>query len=200
MPKVCGEVLTCEAIAGRDKLKKVTVDIGASEALAVTTNAPNLRVGTRTVVATVGTELEINGEMIIVQKTNVGGAWSDGMICDSVMLGWKGGAAGIAVQVPASCALGSDAPTNKPRLDGDDAPAAAEPEMTAKQLREIEKATKKAAAAEKKLARLATKGDKKGKKDKEEEEEVEEVEETVFDVTKISASLDTITKEDSPDK
>lgn len=41
------------------------------------------------------------------------------MICDFVMLGWVGGAAGLAVQIPVSYALGSPAPTTKPRMDGE---------------------------------------------------------------------------------
>ena len=54
--------------------------------------------------AEVGTEYENKetGEMEIVRKELVGGIFSEGMICDSVILGWTGGAAGIAVQVPPS--------------------------------------------------------------------------------------------------
>jgi tRNA-binding EMAP/Myf-like protein len=48
----------------------------------------------------------------------VAGVMSEGMICDSIMLGWAGGAAGLAVQIPATFALGSEAPSSKPRMDG----------------------------------------------------------------------------------
>ncbi len=51
MPFVVCSVVTCEAVAGKDKLKKLTVDIG-TEQLTITTNAANVRDGTRTVVAT----------------------------------------------------------------------------------------------------------------------------------------------------
>ena len=76
----------------------------SSQSITVITNAPNIRVGTRTVVAEVGTEFEDKetGEMAIVRKELIGGVYSEGMICDSVILGWAGGAAGVAVQVPPS--------------------------------------------------------------------------------------------------
>ena len=118
MPYVVGVVLTCDAVAGKDRLKVVTVDIGDSTILTIATNAPNIREGTRTCVAIIGTTIEIAGAGEIVKKTNVGGILSEGMICDSVMLGWAGGAAGLAVQIPPSFPLGAAAPTSKPRMDG----------------------------------------------------------------------------------
>ena len=74
------------------------------------------------------------------------------MVCDSVVLGWTGGAAGIAVQVPSTFALGDEAPSSKPRMDGSDIPLV-KTELTSKQLREIEKVKKKAANADKKAQR-----------------------------------------------
>ncbi len=49
-----GSVLTCEDVPGKDKLKALTVDVGAAEALKIVTNAPNVAVGSRVVVATIG--------------------------------------------------------------------------------------------------------------------------------------------------
>lgn len=118
MSYVVGLVITCEAVAGKDRLKVVTVDIGNEVILTVATNAPNIREGTRTCVAVVGSTIEIAGQSEVVKKTNVGGIISEGMICDSVMLGWAGGAAGLAVQIPSSYELGAAAPTSKPRMDG----------------------------------------------------------------------------------
>ena len=118
MSYVVGLVITCEAVAGKDRLKVVTVDIGNGVVLTIATNAPNIREGTRTCVAVVGSTIEIAGQSEVVKKTNVGGIISEGMICDSVMLGWAGGAAGLAVQIPASYELGATAPTSKPRMDG----------------------------------------------------------------------------------
>lgn len=103
MPFIVCEVTSIEPVVGKAKLRKLTVNIGdGSEGVTVVTNAPNVREGTRTVLATVGTEVEVEGEAVQVTKSNVGGVVSEGMICDSVMLGWTGGAAGIAVQVPAN--------------------------------------------------------------------------------------------------
>ena len=94
---VVGVVLTCEPVQGKDKLKALTVDVGAADPLAIVTNAPNVQTQSRVVVATVGTELN-NGET--VKKANVGGAPSEGMVCDPPMLGWVGGGAGAAARTP----------------------------------------------------------------------------------------------------
>ena len=155
MPFVVGKVLTCDPVAGKDKLKQCTVDIG-TEVVTIVSNAPNIRVGTRTCVATLGTEVEFEGSPLEIKPTNVGGVISNGMICDSVMLNWAGGASGLCVQVPESCALGSPAPTSKPRMDGAGA-AEAVPEISAKDLKAQEKLARKAANAEKKAARKAAK-------------------------------------------
>ena len=40
---------------------------------------------------------------------------SEGIFCDSRMLGWSGGAAGIAAQIPDSVAIGAIPPATKPR-------------------------------------------------------------------------------------
>jgi tRNA-binding EMAP/Myf-like protein len=101
MPFVVCKVLSCDEIAGKEKLKKLLLDIGSSSDITVVTNAPNVRLDTRTVVATIGTEIEMNGEVILVKKTALCGIQSEGIICDSSMLGWVGGAVGIAVQIPA---------------------------------------------------------------------------------------------------
>lgn len=157
MPFVVGKVVECNAIPGKDKLKVVRVDIG-DIILTIVTNASNIRGGTRTVVATVDTEVEVGGELLTIKNTSVAGVVSEGMICDSVMLSWAGGAAGLCVQLPDSYPLGSPAPTSKPRMDGSSAPSGpAEPELSAKELKAQEKATRKAANAEKKAARKATK-------------------------------------------
>ena len=160
MPFVVGKVLTCEPVAGKDKLKQCTVDIG-TEVVTIVSNAPNVRVGTRTCVATLGTEVEFEGTPMEIKPTNVGGVISNGMLCDSVMLNWAGGAAGLCVQVPETCALGSPAPTSKPRMGGEAATETV-PEISAKDLKAQEKAARKAANAEKKAARKAAKEGGKG--------------------------------------
>ena len=175
MPFVVGKVVECGSVPGKDKLKQLVVDVGTTT-LTVVTNAPNIREGTRTVIALIGTELEVHGEAITVRATLVGGVTSEGMVCDSVMLGWAGGAAGVAVQVPESYALGAPAPTSKPRMDGAAAAVAdAVPELSVKELKAQEKAARKAANAEKKAARKAAKeAGGGGADDKEEDDEDEE--------------------------
>ena len=113
-PAVCAGVITeADAVAGKNKLTKVQIDIGAEDPIQVVTNAPNAKEGNRIVVATVGA---IVGETV-VKKTSVGGVASFGMLCDCPMLDWKGGAAGVAAVVPDSFALGSAPPQSRPRMD-----------------------------------------------------------------------------------
>lgn len=72
----------------------------------------------RIVVAPVGsTVVDASGEEMVIQKTSVGGVMSEGMFCDAKMLGWVGGAEGIAAQIPDSYPLGSAPPDVKPRGD-----------------------------------------------------------------------------------
>lgn len=158
---VVAVVLECDPIPQKPNLKVVTCDVGSARVVIVT-NAPNIRKGTRTCVALVGSVLEENGEEITVSKRAVAGVMSEGMICDSVMLGWIGGAKGICVQVPDSFDVGTPAPTSKPRGIGE-APAAAEVEAPAEKA--LSREEKKAAAAAKKAAikeRLAAKRSAKG--------------------------------------
>jgi len=148
---VCCLVLECEAIPKSATLKKVVVDAGpaADGLLTVVTNAPNIRAGTRTAVALIGSVVDDAGSELTIKRAIVGGVTSDGMICDSIMLGWVGGAHGLCVQLPDSIALGDPAPTTKPRLGGEAASAAAE---AAPAEAGPSKEDKKAAAAAKKAA------------------------------------------------
>lgn len=42
---------------------------------------------------------------------------SEGMFCDARMLGWVGGAEGVAAQIPESVGIGAAPPDTKPRSD-----------------------------------------------------------------------------------
>lgn len=158
MPLVVGRVVKCEAVTGKAHLKACSVDVGSGEPIIVVTNCSNVREGTHTVVALLGTELEISGETVKIARTNVGGVYSSGMLCDSPMCGWVGGAAGLCVQVPQSLLPGSPAPSSKPRLDGSAGPVPQEPEVSDKDRKAKEKADRKALAAAKKAARKGAKG------------------------------------------
>eukprot|EP00429_Kryptoperidinium_foliaceum_P008843 CAMPEP_0176009248 /NCGR_PEP_ID=MMETSP0120_2-20121206/4155_1 /TAXON_ID=160619 /ORGANISM="Kryptoperidinium foliaceum, Strain CCMP 1326" /LENGTH=158 /DNA_ID=CAMNT_0017342043 /DNA_START=128 /DNA_END=601 /DNA_ORIENTATION=- len=114
-----GVVLELEETAkkGGKPLKVCQVDVG-TKILTIVTNAPNVRTGSRVVVAPVGSVVEQDdGSELEIQPTSIAGTISQGMLCDSKMLGWSGGAAGIAVQVPETLELGSPPPATKPRLD-----------------------------------------------------------------------------------
>eukprot|EP00197_Chlamydomonas_leiostraca_P013620 CAMPEP_0202860494 /NCGR_PEP_ID=MMETSP1391-20130828/2168_1 /ASSEMBLY_ACC=CAM_ASM_000867 /TAXON_ID=1034604 /ORGANISM="Chlamydomonas leiostraca, Strain SAG 11-49" /LENGTH=157 /DNA_ID=CAMNT_0049539659 /DNA_START=20 /DNA_END=493 /DNA_ORIENTATION=- len=110
-----GAVLTCEEIPGKDKLKKLSVDIGSGSPVTIVTNAPNVAEGSRVVVATVGAMVGDEA----VKKSSVGGVMSEGMLCSNPMLGWSGGGAKTAALVPAddpAFAPGNTPPEKAPRL------------------------------------------------------------------------------------
>jgi hypothetical protein len=60
-----------------------------------------------------------SGAAVTIQRTAVGGVQSEGMFCDSRMLGWIGGAENIAAQMPPSLPIGSAPPFTKPRGGAD---------------------------------------------------------------------------------
>lgn len=69
----------------------------------------------RLVVAPIGsTVINDQGEEITITKTAVGGIPSEGMFCDSKMLGWGSGSEGVAAQVPSDFAVGDAPPKSKP--------------------------------------------------------------------------------------
>jgi len=107
-----GLVLTCEPVAGKDKLKKLSVDVGGASPLTLVTNAPNVVEGSRIVVATVGAL--VNDEPL--KKANVVGVPSEGMVCSNPMLGWSGGGATTAALLPDSFKPGDAPPDKAPRL------------------------------------------------------------------------------------
>ena len=104
--------------------------------------------------------LDDEGEMQQVKKASVGGVVSEGMLCDSYMLGWKGGGKGMAAILPDSFEIGSTPPESKPRgkeggkSEGDSAIAPAAPGLFE---RKLTKEEKKKLAEEKRRARKAAK-------------------------------------------
>lgn len=144
-------------------LRVCKVDVGEEDkTLTVVTSASNVRKGSRVVVALAGsTVLDEDGEEIQVTKTSVGGVMSEGMLCDSKMLGWPGGAEGIAVQLPESYPIGSAPPTTKPRPKEESAAADAGPVEDGLFAKRLTKEEKKKLAEEKREARKAGKEAKK---------------------------------------
>lgn len=182
MPFIQGQVTSCDTVKNKDSLKVVAVNIGESEDVTIVTNASNIRLDTKTVVATIGTEVDCDGETITIKKTNVGGVMSNGMICDSVMLGWSGGSAGTCINLQnyPEFKIGDPAPREKPRAVGGAAVEPKEPELSAKELKALEKEQRKLELAKKKADRKAKKEDKGNDDDNNDED---------ADVQKISSTL-----------
>mmetsp|Transcript_23263 Transcript_23263/g.36377 ORF Transcript_23263/g.36377 Transcript_23263/m.36377 type:complete len:176 (-) Transcript_23263:130-657(-) len=162
-----GIVLSIEdkSKSGGKPLKVCSVNIGGDEPICVVTNAPNVRLSSRLVVAPVGsTIINDEGEEMEIKKTAVGGVMSEGMFCDSRMLGWGSGSAGIAAQVPDSFEPGSAPPTSKPGAPPtSSSPGSAIPAVEVKPLfeKKLTKEEKKKLAEERKAARKAAKEAKK---------------------------------------
>jgi tRNA-binding EMAP/Myf-like protein len=162
-----GEVLSLED-CGTSKgktLRACKVNIGdIDNPITVVTAAPNVREKSRLAVAPVGSVvLSEDGEEITVQKTAVGGVQSEGMFCDSKMLGWTGGAAGVAVQMPTTLEIGTAPPASKPRPQGEGTAEDLPPTSQVQGLfeKKLTKEEKKKLAEEKRQARKAAKEAKK---------------------------------------
>jgi len=149
--------------SGGKPLRLCNVNIGLpdDELVPVVTAAQNVRDNSRVAVALAGsTIVNDEGEEIKIQKTSVGGKLSHGVLCDSKMLGWSGGAAGVAVQIPPEIEIGSAPPASKPRpKSGDDSGSseAAGPVTGGLFEKKLTKEEKKKLAAEKRAAKRAAK-------------------------------------------
>lgn len=106
---VIGEVLTCEKHPDADKLKLTTVNIGGAENLQIVCGAPNVAVGQKVVVATIGTTIHpVNGDPMTMKKAKIRGVESQGMICAEDEIGIGESHAGIMV-LPADTKVGTPA-------------------------------------------------------------------------------------------
>ncbi|MBE9464111.1 phenylalanine--tRNA ligase subunit beta [Dyadobacter subterraneus] len=106
---VIGEVLTCEKHPEADRLKITTVDVGLEQPLNIVCGAPNVASGQKVIVATVGATLYPTGsdEPLVLKKSKIRGAVSEGMICAEDELGLGESHAGILV-------LDTDLPNGTP--------------------------------------------------------------------------------------
>jgi len=87
---VVGHVLTCEQHPNADRLKLTTVDVGQESPLQIVCGAPNVAVGQKVPVATIGTTLYTKeGEAWVIKKGKIRGEESQGIICaeDEIGLG-----------------------------------------------------------------------------------------------------------------
>ena len=95
---VVGEVLTCVKHPNADKLKLTTVSIGENAPLQIVCGAPNVAVGQKVPVATIGTTLYTpEGEAWTIKKGKIRGEESHGMICAEDELGLGSSHEGILV-------------------------------------------------------------------------------------------------------
>jgi phenylalanyl-tRNA synthetase beta chain len=95
---VVGHVLTCEKHPNADRLKLTTVNIGAAEPVQIVCGAPNVTVGQKVPVATIGTTLYTKeGEAWQIKKGKIRGEESHGMICAEDELGLGDSHDGIMV-------------------------------------------------------------------------------------------------------
>lgn len=84
---VIGEVLTKEQHPNADRLSLTTVNIGADQPLQIVCGAPNVLVGQKVPVATIGTWLYNSEEKFKIKKSKIRGEISEGMICGEDELG-----------------------------------------------------------------------------------------------------------------
>lgn len=153
-----GVVLGIEP-CGKSSLRACQVDIGGDSPITVVTAATNVREGSRLAVAPIGSNvLTESNETMLIQRTAVGGVMSEGMFCDSRMLGWTGGANGVAAQMPPSLEIGEPPPATKPR----GAPESKEPVAAAVEVKplfekKLTKEEKKKLAEEKRKAKKLAK-------------------------------------------
>tara|TARA_R110001592_G_scaffold37439_4_gene124879 strand:+ start:3026 stop:5446 length:2421 start_codon:yes stop_codon:yes gene_type:complete len=86
---VIGEVVEKAQHPNADKLSLTKVDVGGEDLLSIVCGAPNVAVGQKVVVATVGTILYSGEDSFKIKKSKIRGELSEGMICaeDEIGLG-----------------------------------------------------------------------------------------------------------------
>ena len=95
---VVGHVLTCFQHPNADRLRITTVDLGDGVPVQIVCGAPNVAVGQKVPVATIGTTLYDNeGNSFQIKKGKIRGEDSHGMICAEDELGLGEGHDGILV-------------------------------------------------------------------------------------------------------
>lgn len=106
---VIGEVIACEKHPDADKLSVTRVKIGPDEPLPIVCGAPNVAVGQKVVVATLGSTIyPFNGAPVTMKKAKIRGVESHGMICAEDEIGMSEKHDGILV-LPKDAVTGSPA-------------------------------------------------------------------------------------------
>ncbi len=103
---IIGEVEACEKHPDAAKLKLTKVNIGTPEPLQIVCGAPNVAVGQKVVVATIGTTIyPLSGDPMTMKKAKIRGMESQGMICAEDEIGLGQSHAGIII-LPAETKVG----------------------------------------------------------------------------------------------
>lgn len=85
---VIGEVIKCENHPNSDHLFITIVDLGIERGhQQIICGAPNIAVGQKVVVATIGTTLSYKDKIFTIKKLNIRGIESNGMICSEYEIG-----------------------------------------------------------------------------------------------------------------
>lgn len=97
---VIGEVITKIKHPNADQLVCTTVNIGGDHILPIVCGAPNVEVGQKVPVATVGTTIYMGDDSFVIKKSKIRGEVSEGMICAEDELGLGTEHTGIMVLKP----------------------------------------------------------------------------------------------------
>ncbi len=101
---VVGEVLTVEQHPDADRLRVTTVNIGSGEPLQIVCGAPNVVVGARVPVATVGAVLPKDFK---IKQGKLRGVESNGMLCGASEIGLEDTLDGLLI-LPSDAPIGED--------------------------------------------------------------------------------------------
>ena len=105
---VIGEVISVEQHPDADKLRVTQVNIGAAEPLQIVCGAPNVTVGMKAPVATVGAVLPSdNAEGFQIKNGNLRGIDSNGMLCGASEIDLTDSIDGL-LELPANAPIGMD--------------------------------------------------------------------------------------------
>ena len=107
---IVGEVLTCIPHGNSDHLHITTVNIGEADPLQIVCGAPNVAVGQKVIVATVGTVLWQGEDSFTIKRSKIRGVESFGMLCAEDEIGVGTSHDGIIV-------LPNDIPVGTPAKD-----------------------------------------------------------------------------------
>eukprot|EP00467_Chlorarachnion_reptans_P017254 CAMPEP_0114507122 /NCGR_PEP_ID=MMETSP0109-20121206/11834_1 /TAXON_ID=29199 /ORGANISM="Chlorarachnion reptans, Strain CCCM449" /LENGTH=177 /DNA_ID=CAMNT_0001685839 /DNA_START=109 /DNA_END=642 /DNA_ORIENTATION=- len=111
-----GKVIEVKAMKSPLKKCRIIVKEGDEDGLQIVTNAKHIDEGDMVIVATQGAIVPAGSgeDGTVVKQATVGGEKSEAMLCDGVMLRWKGGSKGVLAKLIGDYRVGDVPPANKP--------------------------------------------------------------------------------------